>query len=105
MVISQAWCLTTTSKVSPVPLSLDENHDVNLTHADAIRATVRPCSAHGGRRPPLVDYATYLGGSYGDTVAGIAVDSSGSAYIAGTTLSPDFPVTSTSLGTPSANSS
>ena len=51
--------------------------------------------------PPLVDYVTYLGGSYADTVAGIAVDSTGAAYVAGNTSSPDFPVTSTSLGTPS----
>jgi uncharacterized protein (TIGR03437 family) len=54
--------------------------------------------------PPLIDYVTYLGGSYADSAAGIAVDSTGAAYVAGTTLSPDFPVTSTSLGTPSANS-
>src|ERR1700749_4161244 len=51
--------------------------------------------------PPLVDYVTYLGGSYADTVAGLAVDSTGAAYVAGNTSSPDFPVTSTSLGTPS----
>jgi uncharacterized protein (TIGR03437 family) len=51
--------------------------------------------------PPLVDYVTYLGGSYGDAPAGIAVDSTGDAYVAGTTNSPDFPLTSTSLGTPS----
>lgn len=54
--------------------------------------------------PPLVDYVTYLGGSFADTAAGIAVDATGAAYIAGTTSSPDFPVTSTSLGTPSTNS-
>ena len=54
--------------------------------------------------PPLIDYVTYLGGSYGDAAAGIAVDSTGAVYVAGTTLSPDFPVTSTNLGTPSANS-
>ena len=53
--------------------------------------------------PPLIDYVTYLGGSYADTVVGIAVDSGGSAYVAGNTVSPDFPVTSTSLGTPSTN--
>ena len=52
---------------------------------------------------PLIDYVTYLGGAYTDTAAGLAVDSTGSAYIAGTTSSPDFPVTSTSLGTPSAS--
>jgi len=54
--------------------------------------------------PPLIDYVTYLGGSYADAAAGIAVDSTGAVYVAGTTLSPDFPVTSTSLGTPSTNS-
>jgi hypothetical protein len=52
---------------------------------------------------PLIDYVTYLGGSYGEGAAGLAVDSTGSAYIAGTTSSPDFPVTSTILGTPTAN--
>jgi len=50
---------------------------------------------------PLIDYVTYLGGSYTDVAVGIAVDSGGSAYVAGYTTSPDFPVTSTSLGTPS----
>ena len=47
-------------------------------------------------------YSTYLGGTgnllseqtYGDYASGIAVDSTGSAYVAGTTFSADFPVTS-----------
>ncbi len=52
---------------------------------------------------PLIDYVTYLGGTYTDTAAGIAVDSTGAAYVAGTTSSPDFPLTSTSLGTPTTN--
>jgi hypothetical protein len=38
-------------------------------------------------------YSTYLGGSGGDSAQAIAVDSSGFAYIAGTTHSSDFPVT------------
>jgi len=38
-------------------------------------------------------YSTYLGGSSGDTALGIAVDASGSAYVAGSTGSSDFPVT------------
>ncbi len=37
-------------------------------------------------------YSTYLGGIGTDTPAGIAVDSSGRAYIAGTTDSYDFPL-------------
>jgi hypothetical protein len=36
-------------------------------------------------------YSTYLGGSAGDDVSGLAVDASGSAYVTGATLSTDFP--------------
>ncbi len=39
-----------------------------------------------------VMYATYLGGSAGDTGYGIVVDAAGNAYIAGSTSSTDFPV-------------
>lgn len=38
-------------------------------------------------------YSTYLGGTGGDGGYGIAVDSQGSAYVTGVTVSPDFPVT------------
>jgi hypothetical protein len=52
---------------------------------------------------PVLVYSTYLGGSgtagsfgtgVGDQGTGIAVDSTGSAYIVGTTASTNFPVTS-----------
>jgi hypothetical protein len=36
-------------------------------------------------------YSTYLGGSDGDNGAGIAVDSSGNAYLTGAASSPNFP--------------
>jgi len=50
-------------------------------------------------------YSTYLGGSNADIAYGIAVDASGNAYISGTTLSPDFPVTSGAFQTaPLSNS-
>ena len=42
---------------------------------------------------PTLVYSTYLGGSNVDSVAAIAVDSSGAAYVTGTTTSTDFPVT------------
>ena len=44
-------------------------------------------------------YSTYLGGGNKDFGNGIAVDNSGSAYVTGTTLSPDFPVTTNSFDT------
>jgi uncharacterized repeat protein (TIGR01451 family) len=45
-------------------------------------------------------YSTYLGGSYYDYPASIAVDSAGDAYVAGTTGSSDFPVTNGSVCAP-----
>jgi hypothetical protein len=41
---------------------------------------------------PVLVYSSYLGGSGTDQPAGIAVDSTGSVYIAGSTNSPDFPL-------------
>ena len=52
-------------------------------------AFVAKLSADGA----TVLYATYLGGSSEDYGTGIAVDSLGDAYVTGTTLSDDFPVT------------
>jgi hypothetical protein len=37
-------------------------------------------------------YSTYLGGNALDMASGIALDSAGSAYVAGQTCSPDFPI-------------
>ncbi|MGA7796566.1 MAG: choice-of-anchor D domain-containing protein, partial [Candidatus Acidiferrales bacterium] len=45
-------------------------------------------------------YSTYLGGSGTDKGLGIAVDSTGNAYIAGTATSPNFPVVGSGGGAP-----
>ena len=57
---------------------------------------VRFSVAHYDRRKPLVldpvlNYSTYLGGSGEDTGHAIAVDGAGNAFVAGQTLSADFP--------------
>jgi hypothetical protein len=41
---------------------------------------------------PVLVYSTYLGGSADDFMSGIAVDSTGSAYVTGYTLSSNFPL-------------
>jgi Bacterial Ig-like domain (group 3)/Beta-propeller repeat len=52
---------------------------------------------------PVVAYSTYLGGKgnsslpSGDSVISIAVDSTGHAFLAGSTTSPNFPVTGEAL--------
>jgi hypothetical protein len=42
---------------------------------------------------PVLTYSTYLGGSGGDQAYALAIDSSLSAYVAGTTASVNFPTT------------
>jgi hypothetical protein len=54
--------------------------------ADAFLAKLSP----GGE--PIV-FSSFLGGNGSDNALGLALDAAGNAYLAGITLSPDFPVT------------
>jgi uncharacterized protein (TIGR03437 family) len=49
-------------------------------------------------------YSTLVGGSGSESVAGIRVDAAGNAYVAGSTTSPDFPVTAGAFQTTAAKS-
>ena len=68
----------------PVSNALFSTHQGNL-----FDAFVSKLSAAGD----ALIYSTYLGGSGNDTGEGLTVDASGAAYLAGTTLSADYPVT------------
>ena len=50
----------------------------------------------------VLTYSTYLGGSSNDLVHAMAVDSQGNVYLAGETVSPDFPVTAGAFQTQQA---
>ncbi len=60
---------------------------------DAGAAFAAKLSADGG----TLLYSALAGGSCGEQGQGVAVDASGNAYVAGTTLSTDFPVTAGAL--------
>ena len=58
------------------------------SRALVIDPVLEPPSGH-----PILGYSTYLGGNDTDDGFGIAVDSSGQAYVTGTTSSTNFPLT------------
>ncbi len=62
----------------------------NLGAPSATNAWVAEVKVVSGS--PLVQFATYLGGTVFDQAFGIAVDTSGDVYVDGITQSPDFPL-------------
>jgi len=91
-------------------IAIDALGNVYVTGAtDSTNFPVRsPLQATGGQTDAFVSkfnttgklvYSTFLGGRSTDSGAAIAVDSNGQAYVAGSTSSPDFPITSGSLQT------
>ena len=63
------------------------NKSASVSRPAAFAAKLNP-------QATALSYATYLGGSNGDSAMGAALDASGDLYIAGATESNDFPVTS-----------
>ncbi len=68
-------------------------------NADAFVAELNPASPAA----TALIYSTYLGGSSTDTGAGIAIDTSDDAFVAGQTCSLDFPLASPLQPTPGGN--
>jgi hypothetical protein len=70
----------------------DQTPSQATAHASVVTFAV---AAYDRSKPLVIDpvlvYSTYLGGSGNDYANAIAVDSTGHAYIAGSTLSVDFP--------------
>ncbi len=63
-----------------------------IRNSDAFITKINPAGS-------ALVYSTYLSGFYSDNGTGIAVDSSGAAYVTGTTSSTDFPVVNPFQGT------
>jgi hypothetical protein len=69
--------------------------DFPVTAGALQTANAGSCDAFLFKLSPAGDallYATYLGGSGADTASGVALDASGNVYLAGWTLSSNFPV-------------
>jgi hypothetical protein len=62
---------------------------VGGTNGEAYLAQINPALSG----PSALLYASYLGGSGGDAGSAIAVDSAGNVYLAGSTISTNFPTT------------
>lgn len=78
--------------------------------AGAFQTTALSNSTHGfvlklNPSGTALVFSTLIGGSGAESVAGIRVDAAGNAYVAGTTSSLDFPVTSGGFQTAAAESS
>src|SRR5439155_16200909 len=73
-------------------------------HGRTAGFSLGPHHAHGRVViDPAIVYGTYLGGTGSDVAQWVAVDSSGDAYLAGYTTSPDFPLEKPESGTYGGN--
>ena len=76
-------CGSSGSQSFPTTVNAFQPHNASL-FTDAFVTKINPAGS-------ALVYSTYLGGDNSDDCAGIAIDAAGSAYITGTTNSPDFP--------------
>jgi len=88
---------TTASANFPTANAVQPNLAVGSCYQLSALGVPVPCSdGFVARLAPdgaSLEYSTYLGGGGQDTVYALALDSSGTAYVAGGTASADFPIT------------
>ncbi len=77
----------------PVTAGAYQSSCVVFDSAECFTTFVSKLSADGS----ALMYSTYLGGSAGDEVVGVALDSAAFVYVAGVTYSSDFPTTPNSF--------
>src|ERR1039458_2101485 len=80
---------------TPTAIAVDSSGNIYVAgNAIIDPATAQTAVLVGNLNPQASKYlyVRYLGGSVGDYANAIAVDATGNAYIAGSTASPDFPV-------------
>jgi hypothetical protein len=87
---AQGRLLLTGWTLSPdFPVTANAMQPFNNGSGDIFVMRVNP----GATADKFLDYATYVGGSGGDVAYDITTDAAGAIYVAGYTMSPDFPVT------------
>ena len=128
-VLSYSTYLGLGGEVPPVKVAIDAADNIYLAYSTSsanfpvTSNAIQPCLGEPGVQPPCPNstatnvfiavinptpqlnsptllFATYLGGSGTDGLAGIAVDTTRNIYVAGTTTSSDFPTTSNALPQP-----
>lgn len=85
-----AACVAGTTRSGDFPTSAGAPQKALAGGTDAYVARLNPAGS-------ALLFSTYLGGSQHDRADGLALDPAGNAYVAGTTSSPDFPVTADAL--------
>ena len=105
LAISTYW----KSGFTPLSMAADSQGNLYIAGTAVIDPVAQTTSAAVAKINPAATqyvYLTYLDSAASDQVSAIAVDSTGNAYVAGSTTNPNFPVTgNVSPGTPPANSS
>ena len=87
------WAATGFRESDVKALAVTKSGELYLSNEATTDAFVAKLNATG----KALTYSTYVGGINADSGAAIAVDSSGNAYVAGTTRSINFPVTPDAL--------